>query len=179
MTDRMIAIFSVIVAILGILVAVLTPIVEEYILQPYRFKKSGGRSIAGTYFSVWHTNACSNCPPVTWEKGVITQRGKKIRYRSQNNDLGYDYELIGVIQDDVIVGHWVSRKKGEKVKGGAILYYTPRGNIVGFWLGDCKVNILSWGYWGISNSKATLEKLVTNMQNKVKFESVNILNLVE
>lgn len=136
--------------------------------------------IAGHYEAVWYTNDADNeNKRVTWEKAIIEQKGRKIKYRCCENDLGFDYEYIGTIKDDIISGHWISQRKGENVKGGGTLYISKRGYIVGMWVGDSQMNNFSWGYWAIAQDKQILEKFVHNMHNTVQFKAIDLLKLFD
>ncbi|HTI59293.1 hypothetical protein [Mucilaginibacter sp.] len=159
------------------LIGLASPFINEWVIQPYRFKRDKGRRIAGSYYAVWHTNTQN--PPQTWESCKISQRGKKITYKSLNNEHGFDYELKGEIMGNIISGHWQSKLPNENVSGGAILYCTTRGHIVGFWVGHCKKNGVTWGYWGISTDKKALKKFVNHMQTKLSFTSIDMEHLFD
>jgi hypothetical protein len=169
---------SLVIGVIGLMMGILSiPIVHERFIDPFRFKRSKGRIITGEYFAAWYTN--TNDPPVTWETGIVSQIGRKIRYRCKENDSGFDYELIGKINGDIITGYWKSHLPGEAVYGGATLYLTKRGHIVGMWVGDSKMNNFTWGYWALSRNKRVLETFVRNMQEKVNFRGVDLVALFE
>lgn len=162
----------------GLIVGVLgSTYVHERFIDPFRFRKNKGRIVQGEYISVWYTN--TNNPPVTWEKGIFEQRGRKLRYHCEQNNCGFNYEMLATIEEDVITGHWRSQIPGENVHGGATLYVTKRAHIVGMWVGDSKMNNFTWGYWAISKDKRVLERFVKNMDQKVKFRGVDLVELFD
>jgi|GEM_PF-3840021 len=172
------ATFSIILGITSVLLGILSaPFIHERFIDPFQFKRKKGRIISGLYHAVWYTSTVESHK--TWEEAEIKQRGKKIRYKCFNNDAGFDYELIGQIDDDIVTGHWISHLPGEKVHGGAVLHYTKRGSLVGMWVGDCKKNDFTWGYWAISKDKKTLETFVENMEKQAKFKNFNLLSLID
>jgi hypothetical protein len=168
-------VLEILLALAGI---VASPYINEYVVEPFRFARSKGKRVAGEYFSVWYT-ATQN-PPHTWEQGVIKQRGSRIRYKSINNDAKFDYEFIGTIEGDVISGHWKSTLPHDRdVGGGGTLYCSQRGHIAGFWIGDCKVHHVSWGYWAISPDRLALERFNANMRGGMTFKSGDIDHLFD
>jgi hypothetical protein len=168
---------AIFLTVLSLVITVFSQYIHENFIDRFRFKLNKGRKVAGTYFAAWYTNTAD--PPVTWEDAIITQKGRKIRYQCKNNNCGFDYEMTGTIEDDTIVGRWVSKLSGEKVHGGTTLRLTTRGHIVGLWIGDSKMNNFTWGYWAISKKKEALETFVKNMQTKVKFRGVDLVKLFD
>lgn len=171
------AILGIVLTVFSLTITVFSQYIHDTYIDPFRFKLNRGRIIAGDYHAAWYTNTAD--PPVTWEDATITQKGRKVHYRCKHNKQGFNYEMIGTIEDDTIVGRWVSKLPNEKVHGGTTLRLTTRGHLVGLWVGDSKMNNFTWGYWAISKNRMALEIFVKNMQMKVKFRGVDLIKLFD
>lgn len=137
--------------------------------------------ISGEYISVFSNPAVADKEfPITWEKGVFKQKGAKLHYHCIENDYSFEYEMVGTIYDNMIVGYWYSKKDNELVHGSVYLHITARGNLVGVWAGDAKPNDQkTFGYWALSKDRDVLNRFVKDIHLKGRFKTLNLLSYIK